>query len=90
MCDEDNCGIIEIKCTYTAGDMSIEESLSLPGFCLEEKDGKIGFKKTYAYYFQIQRQLLITGVEFCDFIVCTRKELHVERIHQDLVFMKKK
>lgn len=62
MCDDGNCGIIEIKCPYTARDMSIEESLSFPGFCLEEKDGKISFEKPHAYHYQIQGQLRITGV----------------------------
>jgi hypothetical protein len=89
VCDDGDCGIIEIKCPYTARDMSIEESLSLPGFCLEERDNKICLKKTHAYYYQIQGQLMITGVEFCDFIVYTRKEIHIERIDQDLVFMNK-
>lgn len=63
VCDEGNCGIIEIKCPYTARDMSIEESLSCPGFCLEEKDSKISFKKkNHAYYYQIQGELLTTRI----------------------------
>lgn len=89
VCDDGKCGIIEIKCPYSARDMNIEESLSLPGFCLEEKDGKICLKNNHAYYYQIQGQLMITGVDFCDFIVYTRKEMHIERINQDVAFMNK-
>ncbi|XP_061177648.1 uncharacterized protein LOC133186407 [Saccostrea echinata] len=88
VCDGGVSGIIEIKCPYTARDLTIEESLSLPNFCLLETDGKISLKKSHAFYFQIQGQPLVTGVTFCDFILFTRKELHVERIHPDVDFMK--
>lgn len=31
---------------------------------------------------------MITGVTVCDFLVYTRKEIHMERIHPDVDFMK--
>jgi hypothetical protein len=88
VCEEGTCGIIEIKCPYSARDMTIDESLSLPNFCLHETDGKINLKKSHAYYCQVQGQLMITGVNFCDFLVFTRKEIHIERISPDVDFMK--
>lgn len=88
VCDEGTSGIIEIKCSYTARDMTIEESLSLPNFCLHKTNDKISLKKSHAYYFQVQGQLMITGVTFCDFLAYTGKEIHIERIHPDVDFMK--
>lgn len=63
-----------------ARDMTIEESLSLPNFCLHKTDDKISLKKSHAYYFQVQGQLMITGVTFCDFLVYTQKEIYIERM----------
>lgn len=73
VCDEGTSGIIEIKSPSTARDMTIEESLSLSlsNFCLHKTDDKISLKKSRAYYFQVQGQLMITGVTFCDFFVYT-------------------
>ena len=39
--------------------------------------------KKHAYYYQVQAQLHICDVEFCDFIVWTTKGLFVERIAPD-------
>lgn len=49
-------------------DMTIEESLSLPNFCLHKTDDKVSLKKSHAYYFQVQGQLMTTGVTYCDFL----------------------
>lgn len=68
VCDEGTSGNIEIKCPYTARDMTIEESLSLPNFCLHKTDDKVSLKKSHAYYFQVQGQLMTTGVTYCDFL----------------------
>lgn len=47
------------------------------------------WKKTpHPFYYQVQGQLMITGVTVCDFLVYTRKEIHMERIHPDVDFMK--
>ncbi len=36
---------------------------------------------------RFQAQLFCTGLSFCDFIVFTKKELHVERIEPNSLFM---
>lgn len=42
------------------------------GFKIE--NGKIALKKLHNNYYQIQHQLLITGLQFCDFIPHTPLE----------------
>jgi hypothetical protein len=37
-------------------------------------------KRTHAYYFQVQGQLLITGRQFCYFVIWTPKGLILEKI----------
>lgn len=88
VCEKGTSGIIEIRCPYTAGDMTNKESLSLPNFCLHKTDDKIRLKKAHAYYLQVQGQLLMTEVTFCDFLVYTRNEIHIEKIYSDVDFIK--
>ena len=40
-------------------------------------------KRQHDYYYQVQCQLYCCDLEWCDFVVRTEKELHVERIYRD-------
>lgn len=42
---------------------------------------------THPFILQVQAQLFCTGLSYCDLIVYTKKELHVERIKIDTMFM---
>ena len=88
VCDSGECGILEIKCPYPARDMTFEEATQrFPEFCLINAGDSFKLDRTHPYYYQIQGQLMITGTAFCDFVVYTRKDLHVERIKPDIVLM---
>ncbi|KAK3106916.1 hypothetical protein FSP39_002901 [Pinctada imbricata] len=89
LCDDGVCGIVEIKCPFSARNFTICQSLdAIQNFCLEKNnDGTIQLKRSHQYYVQIQGQLMITGCEFCEFIVFTQKDLFVERILPDVTFM---
>ena len=50
---------------------------------MEKKDGKPTLKKGHVYYDQVQGLMGLTGAQWCDFIVYTRKGLSVERIKFD-------
>ncbi|RVE55568.1 hypothetical protein OJAV_G00234980 [Oryzias javanicus] len=45
--------------------------------------GRACLKKTHKYYYQVQGQLAVSGLEWCDFITDTRTDLTVERIFRD-------
>ena len=88
VCDSGECGILKIKCPYPARDMTIEEATRrLPEFCLINAGDSFKLDRTHPYYYHIQGQLMVTGTAFCDFVVYTRKDLHVERIKPDIVLM---
>lgn len=38
----------------------------------------------------MQAQLFCTGLSYCDFVVCTQKEVFIERIKPDTAFMMEK
>ncbi|XP_035985288.1 uncharacterized protein LOC118558824 [Fundulus heteroclitus] len=45
--------------------------------------GKASLRKTHKYYYQVQGQLAITGLQWCDFITDTHTDFTVERIYRD-------
>ena len=53
--------------------------------CFDVSDEKLVLKKSHMYYYQIQLQLLITEIDFCDFILYSDKgPSNIERIFPDL------
>ena len=91
VCDSGLCGILEIKCPYTARNITIKEACKqIPRFMLDEHDSNgILLKRDHSYYCQIQGQLMITGADFCDFTVFTKKDIYVERIFPDVQYMER-
>ena len=85
VCQDGESGIIEVKCPYSARDMTIEEACKLTKFFLrqhpETKD--INLNENHLHYAQVQGQLLITGANFCDFVVYTIKDIFIQRIELD-------
>lgn len=87
VCEDGTTGIVEVKCPYSARDMTVREACSVPGFFMTCQNDTYELKTEHNYYFQVQGQLLVTGVEYCDFVIFTRKDLVVKRIFPDPVFM---
>ena len=73
-------GLAEYKNPYSVRHLTIKEACKVSSFCLERKEDKYCLKKGHDYYYQVQCQLYCCDREWCDFVVRTEKELHVERI----------
>ena len=78
-------GTIEIKCPLCASDTSLQEAADkTKHFCLNElPDGKFQLLHDHGYFYQCQLQMFVTGRSFCDFVVWTPREIHIERITVD-------
>ncbi|XP_060589407.1 uncharacterized protein LOC132744663 [Ruditapes philippinarum] len=91
LCDNGKVGIIEIKCPYSARDLTVADACcQLNNFFLHtDQNGQVVLKSNHAYYAQVQGQLMITGSSFCDFIVYCPNEsdLFVQRVEPDVEFM---
>ena len=81
--DPDIQGILEIKNPYSARDKTLAEASTTSGFCLEKRDDKYKLKVRHDYHFQIQCQLYCTERNWCDFVLRTNRDLHIERIYRD-------
>ncbi len=83
----DPYGFAEIKCPYKYQDLSPSEAASKSDFMLQkEVNGKLILKRSHTYYCQVQGQMGIGERLWCDFIVYTKKGIHVERIDFDESF----
>ena len=76
-------GIGEVKCPFSKKDISIDEACKDKNFFLENLNGKIQLKKKHNYNYQIQGCMATLNVSWCDFVVYTNTDLHVERIYFD-------
>ncbi|KAK0136704.1 hypothetical protein N1851_027112 [Merluccius polli] len=65
-------GLIEMKCP------NVKSYVDCP--YLKMTSGKLALKKTHAYYWQVQGQMLITGMNWCDFVISTEEDMLIESI----------
>ena len=86
-CDCCGVGLVEIKCPYKYKDVhpTALVALSDPGYCLKESSGVVTLSQNHTYYHQIQAQMSICDIDYCDFICWTTttffaKELQDSRI----------
>ena len=87
-CECHGNGIVEVKCPYCKRNDTIEDAADDPRFCLEKcGDGSLSLKRSHEYFYQVQCQLFVTGMAYCDFVVYTSKDnLFVQRHVPDTDF----
>lgn len=79
--------IVEIKCPYSACNNNVSAAATNGSFfCTKDENNAIHLCKNHNYYYQVQGQLAIVKVEWCDFVVWTRTDCTVERISFDTNF----
>lgn len=54
-----------------------------PSFCCDSIDGKCKLKVAHPYYAQVQGQMGITGADWCDFVIFTKKGMSIEGVPFD-------
>ena len=66
-------GTLEIKCPYCHRGESIASAFSKDSrFCLlAASDGALHLDHSHAYYYQVQTQLFVSDLDYCNFCVCT-------------------
>ena len=85
-------GILEIKCPYILRDNEPSDFSALTpsqrsNFCCTlDSCGRLQLKKSHSYYYQIQMQMGVVGMKFCDFVVWTCHGISVQRIYHDVQF----
>ncbi|KAJ8943580.1 hypothetical protein NQ314_009705 [Rhamnusium bicolor] len=78
--DEDNA-VVEIKCPYSARNMTPDEGILSRKISFLEKNGSVN--ENHSWLYQIQGQLHITGLAMCYFAMWTEKGVKVEKINKN-------
>jgi hypothetical protein len=84
--EANSSGIGEVKCPFSKKDMTVDEACKDKNFCLQKLTGKIQLKKSHNYFYQIQECMATLNVSWCDFLVFTNVDLHIERSILTLTF----
>lgn len=85
-------GLLEIKCPSNLKDKDVHEytkvltSKQRASFCLSGEGASMALKKSHAYYYQVQMQLAIMGLHWCDFVVWSSKGFFTTRVQFDSSF----
>ena len=72
-----------VKTRFSVRDKTLNEACSGEIFCLEKKVSKFKLKRKHNYYYEVQCQLYSTDTSWCDFVVRTERDIHVERVYRD-------
>ena len=92
---EDLVGIVEIKCPMTLAKTSPLEAENvltksqLQSFCCKVEQGQLWLKENHDYYYQVQMQMAICNVLWCDFVVWSSAGMSVQRVHKNTSFWTK-
>ena len=81
-------GVVEVKCPYKYKDKSFKEASEESTFYLScTAGGGFTLKNKHAYYYQVQLQMKVCEVDYCDFVVWRPGELVVLRISPNKSFI---
>lgn len=80
-------GLLEVKCPFTAFEKSLtitEAAGNDRNFCLQKENGILQLSRRHPYYLQVQGQLGVSRMTWCDFLVWVGESYHLERINADV------
>ena len=83
---EPSVGLLEIKCPYTHCLSTVEDAASDSTFFAELSNGKVILKKDHKHYYQVQGQMALAKVPWCDFMIYTFRNYTIQRIRFDSDF----
>ena len=81
--------LLEVKCPYKYRNEVPTSTIPLSDreYCLKRSPtGDIHLSGTHRYFYQVQGQLALCNVNYCDFVCWTSKGIFVERIEKDISF----
>lgn len=88
ICDNGKTGLLEVKCPFAARDMTVAEAaIAIKDFYVCKDGEEMHISERHDCFYQIQGQLLLSGLDFCDFVLFTRRDIYIERVHRDVQFI---
>ena len=81
-------GVCRIKCPFCYKDQKLENAVDQKNSYLVTNDGQAKLDTSHSYYYQVQAQIFICDVDYCEFVY-TEKDVHIECILPDYNFWQK-
>ena len=87
-------GVERFSAPYCLDGIDFQSYVKKSSSCLEMQDGNMNLKRNHQYHFQVQQQLFITDLLFCDLSFCGFSEqgaafinerIYPDRDHWDVV-----
>lgn len=78
--EEAQIGVGEVKCPFSKRNLSLQEACKDKSFFLEWNNGEAKLKTKHNFFYQIQGCMATLHVKWCDFVVHTEVDLHVESL----------
>ena len=80
MCDCHGKGVIEVKCPYTNRDTALSELLPRTEFVVDEN---YSIRSSHQYSTQMQLQMYVCDVHYCDLVIWQPQSLLIVRVLRD-------
>ena len=76
------------KCPFSCKNKAFSEAiLDNPSFFLEDDSGRLVLKEDHMYYYQVQLQMKLCRVRYCDFVAWREAEIFHQRVELDSHFI---
>lgn len=80
-CEKCGTGTLEIKCPFVGKNVTPEEYSEMKSSCIiKSENGELVLKENHNYMFQIMGQMKVLGIDWCDFVIWTKKGMNVQRV----------
>lgn len=77
-------GLLEIKCSYIYQNVTPSEACNDNHYHIYcDENGRVKLKISSPWYLQIQGQMGVCGLSWCDFVFYTKKRISVDRVQYD-------
>jgi hypothetical protein len=80
-CNECGIGVVEIKCPYKWRNTAPVDCAADSDFCCSLVNGEVSLKANHNYLYQVMGQMAVMNLKWADFVVWTKKGIHVQRIN---------
>lgn len=86
-CDCCGTGVVEVKCPFSQrNSRTLKAIFSKKNSPLIMVNGSLIMNKKHQYYYQIQMQMFVSDVAYCDFVVWNNSETLIVRCLKDTIF----
>lgn len=79
-------GCLEIKCPWSFKNDNLRAYLSRSDCPIKEVDNEFVMNTKHEYFYQVQMQMFVLDVDYCDFVVWNKKRVLIARTFKDNKF----